>query len=95
MGCERVYVWIATIALLAIMLSAIFKNKPPEQQYLTYFLIAAVLNNVASGIWFSYIEIFFIMIALYLVYRPVTDERPIAVGMDIAPLAKKRSFQTD
>lgn len=94
-----IYFWgiIATLTILSITLIAIFKKKPPEKQYLNYFLIAAILKGIASGTWFFPNEIVVTMIALYLVYaKPEAEIQPSESRQSLLslPLKRPRTFVT-
>jgi len=68
-GMVFMYGLIPTVAMVIIVLIAIFKRKPASNHYLTYFMIFCLLRGVTAGIWYYYEEIFITMIALYLIYR--------------------------
>lgn len=68
-GCIFLYGAIATIALLCIVILAIFKPKKADQQYLTYYMICVLLQGIASGVWYYYYELEITMVVLYLIYR--------------------------
>ncbi len=68
-SCIFLYGIIATIALLCIVILAIFKPKKADQQYLTYYMICVLLQGIASGVWFYFNELDITMIVLYMIYR--------------------------
>ncbi len=59
----------STIGLLALMFTAIFRRKPPQEQFLTYSLIFYFVTSFASGPPVIYWQIVGIMVVLYMVYR--------------------------
>lgn len=84
---------IGTVALMLIVVMAIFKRKEFSESYLTYFMIFVFLRGIASGIFYYYEEIFITMIALYLLYRyrsVNTGNEMYKVGADNIAIHKTR-----
>lgn len=78
-GIIYLFGWTGFVALLILMLKAIFRRKPPEKEYLTYWFIFIVLFGIGSGVFLYYQEIIYIMIGLYLVfgtYEKNSDNNP-------------------
>lgn len=95
-ACIFMYGIIFTISLLLIIILAIIKKKAHEHEYLTYFMLASLLQGVASGVWFYYEEIFINMIALYLIYTKVYSSRNRALESRRQPTPMSaRSFVTE
>lgn len=92
---------ISTVALLVIVLMAVFRRKAPDRRYLTYYLICAILQGIAAGVWVFYYQIFVNMLALYLVYRKdeglQTDTASAGVGEHGSKLltSRRRRFITE
>ncbi|MDE7385626.1 MAG: hypothetical protein K2N28_00645 [Muribaculaceae bacterium] len=91
-GCVFLYGIIGTLALLIIVFCAIFKRKSPDKQYLTYFMICAFLEGIASGVWYYNQEIIVIMMALYLIYRKSDDNSTPFVANNLAGHINQRRF---
>lgn len=65
---------IATIALLMVLIYAIIKPKPPQYQFLTYWLIFVTITSVASAPNLYYWQILDITIVLGMVYYSGTSQ---------------------
>jgi len=75
-----------TIGLLTLMLVAIFRRKPPHEQFLTYSLIFLFITSFASGPPVIYWQIIDIMVVLYMVYRrPATSQPEADAPRDTLP----------
>lgn len=77
-ACIFHYGIIATVALLVVILSSIFKHKPPSKRFLTYFMISEALHGIAWGVFFYHYDVLIIVIALYLIYGGTLHEHNIA-----------------
>lgn len=73
-GFSNYFGLVTTIALMILLAKTIFKHKPPEKEYLTYWFIFIFLTSIASGPILYYNQILGISIALYLVYTPLDEE---------------------
>ncbi len=73
---------VCTVPLLYVLITAIFRRKPPKKQYLSYFIACITLESLASGIFEYYFEILIVMLALYLIYRPDDEDSSEAPAPD-------------
>lgn len=80
-GFIYLFGWIGFGALLFIVLCAIFKRKPPHQEYLTYWFVFILLSGIGSGVFVYYFSITYIMIGLYLVFG--TDEKDCGYNLEL------------
>ena len=94
-ACVFQYGIIGALALLSIVLCAIFKRKPPGEQYLTYFMVCAMLEGIASGVWFYPQEICVIMTALYLIYRKSDNKNEPLTSLAVSKRIGQRRFVTE
>lgn len=65
---------IAVIALLILLIKAAMRHKPPEKRYLTYTVVYFILASIASGPILYFHQMLYIMVVLYLIYKPSESE---------------------
>ena len=64
---------IATVALFMLMWKTLTHRKPPEREYLNYWILFIMITAVASGPILYTFQIFNVVTALYLAYAPAAE----------------------
>lgn len=65
---------IATVALFMVMWKTLLHRKPPDRQYINYWILFIMITAVASGPILYMNQVFNVVTALYLAYAPLDGQ---------------------